>query len=313
MYIHIPYPLPGLFSQLDPGQTYNHQLSFVFFYKGHYQVEFKAYVLSTLSPPQNQQHRHVSSPPFSSSSSSSPSLPLRTTEETDGGKTSRSYIEQRVTSPILTSCPKSPTQNGESLLEYCGKFGGPVFAPLKITPCPFRCKLVPLPAEDVTSAALTSSSQARTDKLLPISEAGEIVKKEARLSHQESPSLLAKKEQISLAASSPGLVRRERGTRRHLISYSSMHKRLSHLCKRQVSGPVLSLQVVESRTSRHRSWKILDFLITLCHFLSSVFRSLFVRVFKRCFLTMQKYRSEIQKGKTLQPTKNTLLYKQTIL
>ncbi|CAI8031983.1 Trafficking protein particle complex subunit 9, partial [Geodia barretti] len=239
--------------QLDPGQTYNHQLSFVFFYKGHYQVEFKAYVLSTLSPPQNQQHRHVSSPPFSSSSSSSPSLPLRTTEETDGGKTSRSYIEQRVTSPILTSCPKSPTQNGESLLEYCGKFGGPVFAPLKITPCPFRCKLVPLPAEDVTSAALTSSSQARTDKLLPISEAGEIVKKEARLSHQESPSLLAKKEQISLAASSPGLVRRERGTRRHLNSYSSMHKRLSHLCKRQVSGPVLSLQVVESRTSRHRS------------------------------------------------------------
>jgi hypothetical protein len=240
--------------QLEPGETYNHQLSFVFFYKGHYQVEFKAYVLSTLSPPQNQQHHHVSS---SSSSSSSPSLPLRrTTEETDGGKVSKSYIEQRVTSPILTSCPKSPTHTGESLLEYCGKFG-PGFAPLKITPCPFRCKLVPSPAEDVTSAALTSSSQARTEKLLTISEAGEIVKKEVRLLHQESPSLLAKKEQlsqISLAGSSPGLVRRERGIRRHLISYSSVHKRLSHLCKRQVSGPVLSLQVVESRTSpRHRS------------------------------------------------------------
>ena len=241
-----------VFLQLEPGQTYDHRLSFVFFYRGHYQVEFKAYVLST-SPPQQphqeQRDHRVNCP--SSYSSSSPSLPTQTIEETDGGRVSKSYVEQRVTSPILKS-PKSPT--GESLLEYCGKYGGPVFAPLRIQPSPLRCKLARWPAEDVTNTPLTSSPQTKSDKLLPISEAGEIVKEEIRKLIRDSPSLQEKKEKFtptSSLTSSPGFVRRERGIRRHLTSYTSMHKRLSHLCKRQISGPVLSLQVVESRTSRH--------------------------------------------------------------
>ena len=201
---------------------------------------FKAYILSTSSPPKQP----VTSPPLSSS--------FPRTEETDGSQVSQSYLQQRATSPILKDC-KSPTQTGESLLEYCGRFGGPVLAPLTIHPCPLKCKLVPsYPAEDASSTASTSSSpQAKTEKLVTISKAGEIAKEEAGvpqdplglqgISELPTPPLSSR--------ASPGLVRRERGISRHLTSYTSMHKRLSHLCKHQISGPTLSLQVVESRSS----------------------------------------------------------------
>ena len=154
-------------------------------------------------------------------------------------------------SPILRGS-KSPTSPcGESLLEYCGRFGGPVFAPLKIgTPTPFRCKLVSSTAEGDDAGSLTDAlNHQAKERLISIAEVGEIMRdRVGNLSldvKRNQSNLPTSTEQFNPPSTQARVVQRERGIRRHLTSFSSMHKRLSHLSRHRAKGPVLSLRVVD--------------------------------------------------------------------
>jgi hypothetical protein len=213
--------------QLEPGQTYSHHLSFVFFYKGNYQVKFLAYILSTTQQAKQADRKQ--------------STGTQPAEQTDGGKVSQSYIEERVTSPILRGSMSPTSPLGESVLEYCGRFGGPVLAPAKFALSPLGCKLTPATAEVPGPSQQTAACQ---EGLVSISEVGSLVG--GRNSGSGSENVPATEQNVRLSFE-PELGQRGRGIRRHLTSYRSMHQRLSHLSKRQILGPVISLQVVESR------------------------------------------------------------------
>ena len=179
-------------------------------------------------------------------------------EETDG-EVIQTYIEERMTSPILRGST-SPPPSADSLSDM-NSFGGVFLTPVKITPRPLKCQLKP---DLINKSAENDSPPPKSrERLLTISQLAKNDRGYTSLDYTTLPRYKhpwIKDKQTTLPEGrhfqwTTSTCRSEGSTKRRMLGGSaaaagSMHTRLSHLCERVIAGPILSLQIVELPTSQ---------------------------------------------------------------